>query len=91
MVVAIVRLSALPFLRWCEKRVCGSDVSELERDLEDSVGFKESEVGFKESEVEVVVVIAESMGLLSLLTQGVPIGVPTVIVVSTDWLREMRI
>ena len=83
-VVAIVRLSALPFLRWCEKRVCGSDVSELERDLEDSVGFKESEV-------EVVVVIAESMGLLSLLTQGVPIGVPTVIVVSTDWLREMRI
>ena len=84
MVVAVVRLSALPFLRWCEKRVCGSDVSELERDLEDSVGFKESEV-------EVVVVIAESMGLLSLLTQGVPIGVPTVIVVLTDWLREMRI
>ena len=83
-VVAIVRLSALPFLRWCEKRVCGSDVSELERDLEDSVGFKGSEV-------ELVVVIAESMGLLSLLMQGVPIGVPTVIVVSTDWLREMRI
>ena len=48
-------------------------------------------MGFKESEVEVVVVIAESMGLLSLLTQGVSIGVPTVIVVSTDWLREMRI
>ena len=76
-VVAMVRLSALPFLRWCEKSVCGSDVSELERDLGVSAGFKELEV-------VVVVVIPESIGLLSSVVWGVPIGVPTVIVVSTD-------
>jgi hypothetical protein len=76
-VVAMVRLSALPFLRWCEKSVCGSDVSELKRDLGVSAGFKEWEV-------VVVVVIAESMGLPSLVVWGVPIGVPTLIVVLTD-------
>lgn len=53
-VVAVVREPALPFLRWCENTVCGSDISELERDLGSEV------TGLKESEVEEVT--AESIG-----------------------------
>ena len=72
-VVAVVREPALPFLRWCENSVCGSDISELERDL------GSEDTGFRDSEVEDV--IAESIGSsFSRLIWGVPI----VIVVSTD-------
>ena len=39
----------------------------------------------------VVALTAASRGLLSALMSGVLTGVPTVIVVSTDWLREMRV
>ena len=40
-VVAVVREPALPFLRWCENSVCGSDVSELEHDLgSEDTGFR---------------------------------------------------
>ena len=53
-VVAVVREPALPFLRWCENSVCGSEFSELERDLGSEV------IGFKESEV--VEVTAKSIG-----------------------------
>ena len=53
-VVAVVREPALPFLRWCENSVWGSEFSELERDLGSEV------TGFKESEV--VEVTAESIG-----------------------------
>ena len=71
--MAVVREPALPFLRWCEKSVCGSDISELERDL-GSVN-----TGFRDSVVEEV--NAESIGSsFSTLIWGVPM----VIVVSTD-------
>ena len=71
--MAVVREPALPFLRWCENSVCGSDVSELERDL------GSEDTGFRDSEVERVT--AESIGSsFSRLTWGVPI----VIIVSTD-------
>ena len=72
-VVAVVREPALPFLRWCENSVCGSDISELERDIgSEDIGFRESEVGE---------VTAKSIGSsFSTLTCGVPM----VIVVSTD-------
>lgn len=72
-VVAVVREPALPFLRWCENSVCGSDISELERDL------GSEDTGFRDSEVEEV--IAESIG------SSIPTliwGVPMVMVVSTD-------
>ena len=53
-VVAVVREPALPCLRWCENSVCGSDISELERDL------GSEDTGLRESEVEEVT--AESIG-----------------------------
>ncbi len=72
-VVAVVREPALPFLRWCENSVCGSDISELERAL------GSEDTGVRESEVEEVT--AESIGSsFSTLIWGVPM----VIVVSTD-------
>ena len=71
--MAVVREPALPFLRWCENSVCGSDISELERDL------GSEDTGFRDSEVEEVT--AESIGSsFSTLIWGVPI----VMVVSTD-------
>lgn len=70
--MAVAREPALPFLRWCENSVCGSDISELERDL------GSEDTGFRDSEAEVT---AESIGSsFSTLIRGVPI----VIVVSTD-------
>ena len=71
--MAVVREPSLPFLRWCENSVCGSDISELERDL------GPEDTGFRDSEVEEVT--AESIGSSSSTSIW---GVPMVIVVSTD-------
>ena len=71
--MAVVREPALPFLRWCENSVCGSDISELERDLDSE------DTGFRDSEVEDVT--AESIGLSFSASIW---GVPMVMVVSTD-------
>ena len=69
----MVREPALPFLRWCENSVCGSDISELERDL------GSEDTGIRDPEVEEVT--AETIG--SLFSTSIW-GVPIVIVVSTD-------
>lgn len=71
--MAVAREPALPFLRWCENSVCGSDISELERDL------GSENTGFRDSEVDEVT--AESIG--SSFSTSIW-GVPMVIVVSTD-------
>lgn len=89
-VVAVVSDPARPLRLWCVSSVCGSDRSGLE--LSEFVGSGGCRLGVASVvDTEVLVLMGESKGLLSLwLVYGVPDmkGLPVVIVVETDWFRD---
>ena len=89
-VVAVVRLPALPFRRVCENSVCGGLVLVLGSGLvADEIGKDwAGEVDVVDVEVERLEGGASESGA-ALLSREVR-GVPAVIIVSTDWLREVR-
>lgn len=90
MVVAVVRLPALPFLRVCENSVCGGLVPVLGSGLvADEIGMDwAGDVDVVDVEVEMLAGSSSESGA-ALLSREVR-GVPAVIIVSTDWLRDVR-
>lgn len=89
-VVAVVQLPALPFLLVCEKSVCGGLALAL------APGLVGDEAGMGSgSGAEITGVLLGMLGgwsgesAPSVLSREVR-GVPAVIMVSTDWLRDVR-
>lgn len=89
-VVAVVRLPALPFLLVCENSVCGGLALVLGLGLVgDGTGMGlAGDVDV--TEVEVDMLDGGSSDSAALLLSRDRRGVPAVIVVSTDWLRDVR-
>ena len=93
-VVAVVRLPALPFRRVCENSVCGGLVlvlgsglvAEIGKDWVEDVDVEDVDV----VDVEVEMLEGWSSEFGAALLSREARGVPAVIIVSTDWLREVR-
>lgn len=89
-VVAVVRLPALPFLLVCENSVCGGLALVLETGLVGDAMGKDGAGDVDVTEVEVKMLEGRSGESAALLLSRERRGVPAVIVVSTDWFRDVR-